>query len=66
VTAEGPIAVDERSTNGTCVVRDGLWSDLAPGEPHLLRAGDRLAVPDDIWLATIVAFAPGTAGAAAS
>lgn len=58
---EGPVAVDEGSTNGTSVVRDGLWHDLAPGVEMALRVGDRLVVPDDIWLAHIVATAEGVA-----
>lgn len=59
---DGPVAVDEGSTNGTSVVRDGLWHDLAPGVEMVLRAGDRLVVPDDIWLAHVVVTAEGAAG----
>jgi len=59
VAAGGVVAVDEHSTNGTCLVRDGRWIDLEPGVETGVEPGDRLAVPDDIWLAHIVERAGG-------
>jgi predicted component of type VI protein secretion system len=45
-TADGVIAVDRASTNGSAVIRDGVEHALVPGQGVAVHTGDTLLLGD--------------------